>query len=384
MTEAEAIISAYNECGRAGKACVLATVVHVEGSAYRRAGARMLIDEDGMMTGAISGGCLEGDALRKALHALHRRENKLVTYDTTDEDDAVIGAQLGCNGIIQVLFEVADREEELNPVKLLEKAVSTGRPAALVVMFDLERRSGSPGTTLVYTEAEGLPCHEKTNGFKENIEAECLDVIRKQHSYAAEVHTKEGLRNIFIQYIQPPIHLVIVGAGNDARPLADMGNTMGWKVTVTDGRPSHATSQRFDSSCTVVVTRPEDTLQNIRIDARTAFVLLSHNYQYDLAVLGLLLDEAELPYIGILGPKKKYNMMLDDLKAEGIELTQDQSDRVYAPVGLHFRAETPAEIALAIISEIQTVIAGGEQHHLRDKKGPIHHTAPLTFNGFHG
>src|SRR6201990_2541327 len=98
MKEISDIIAAFERAASAGKQMALATVVHVEGSSYRRPGARMLVTEDGEMTGAISGGCLEGDALRKALLAIIQQQNKLVTYDTTDEDDAKIGVQLGCNG----------------------------------------------------------------------------------------------------------------------------------------------------------------------------------------------------------------------------------------------------------------------------------------------
>src|ERR1044071_849572 len=105
MKEIEDIISSYDEAVRAGKKTALATVVHVDGSSYRRPGARMLVTEDGELTGAISGGCLEGDALHKALFAMHQKKNMLVTYDTTDDDDAKLGMGLGCNGIIQVLIE---------------------------------------------------------------------------------------------------------------------------------------------------------------------------------------------------------------------------------------------------------------------------------------
>ena len=121
MRELDVIISKYEFLREKSVECVLATVVHVQGSSYRKAGARMLVDEYGNITGAISGGCLEGDALRKALHALHRQINKLVTYDTNDEDDAIIGAQLGCNGVIQVLFEPIDYLDDLNPCELLKK-----------------------------------------------------------------------------------------------------------------------------------------------------------------------------------------------------------------------------------------------------------------------
>src|ERR1700712_133184 len=105
MKELKEIIGAYDQAAGEGKQTALATVVHIEGSSYRRPGARMLVTEDGELTGAISGGCLEGDALRKAMLAISEQKNKLVTYDTTDEEDAKLGIQLGCNGIVYILFE---------------------------------------------------------------------------------------------------------------------------------------------------------------------------------------------------------------------------------------------------------------------------------------
>ena len=108
MKEIRDIIKAYDEAQKQGKRTALATVVHLEGSSYRRPGARMLVTDDGEMTGAISGGCLEGDALRKALLVLSQQQSRLVTYDTSDEDDAKLGVQLGCNGIVRILFEPID------------------------------------------------------------------------------------------------------------------------------------------------------------------------------------------------------------------------------------------------------------------------------------
>src|ERR1700748_2369763 len=98
MKEIKEILSAYERAQQAGERGALATGGHVGGSSYRRPGARMLVTENGQLTGAISGGCLEGDALRKALFAIHQQQNKLVTYDTTDDDDVHFGVQLGCNG----------------------------------------------------------------------------------------------------------------------------------------------------------------------------------------------------------------------------------------------------------------------------------------------
>lgn len=151
---------------------ILATVVHVEGSSYRRAGARMLVDELGNITGAISGGCLEGDALRKALLAMHQRKNKLVTYDTSDEDDAVIGAQLGCNGIIQVLFEPIDFENAYNACEMLQKAVDSDKKQAIVIGFNLDRTAEQPGTILLIDE------ETITHGM--HISAEQLEILKHE------------------------------------------------------------------------------------------------------------------------------------------------------------------------------------------------------------
>ena len=140
---------------KAGKRTALATVVHVEGSSYRRPGARMLVTEDGILTGAISGGCLEGDALRKALSAIESGQNKLVTYDTTDDDDIQFGVQLGCNGIVHILFEPIDTAKPFHPLLLLQQTVQQAKPAVLVTLFSLANRNGlQPGTVLLYAEED--------------------------------------------------------------------------------------------------------------------------------------------------------------------------------------------------------------------------------------
>ncbi|RKS55728.1 hypothetical protein BC962_0697 [Gillisia mitskevichiae] len=372
MRELEFIIAQYENLRSQEIGCVLATVVHVEGSSYRRAGARMLVDEYGNITGAISGGCLEGDALRKALHALHKQKNKLITYDTSDEDDAIIGAQLGCNGIIQVLFEPLDYEDSHNPCELLKTVVEQKHPFAITVMFNLNRSKEQLGTILLIDE------HSMYSGKQPG--KEILDLILEQakltfenkSSYFAEFNIDRETQHLFIQNYQPPVKLIIIGAGNDAQILAQQGDLLGWEVIVTDGRPTHANNERFSSSCQVIVTKPERTLEHIEIDKRSCFVLMSHNYNYDLAVLKLLLTEDQIPYIGILGPLKKYNRMQNDLEPEGIRLSEENRSKIHAPIGLEIGAETPAEIGLSILSEIQSVLTQTGARPLREKSEPIH------------
>ncbi|WP_300434358.1 XdhC family protein [Christiangramia sp.] len=372
MRELDAIIAEYKKLKDVNIQSVMATVVHVEGSSYRRAGARMLVDEFGNITGAISGGCLEGDALRKALYALHKQKNKLVTYDTSDEDDAVIGAQLGCNGVIQVLFETLDYKDELNPCELLKMAISENIPLAIVVQFNLDKSENQVGTRMIINENSSF--HGK--GLEEDLKKIVLEQVKisldNNKPHFAKVALNGNTHYFFIQNYQPPVKLILVGAGNDAQILAMQAELLGWDVIVTDGRLTHANKERFTNSCQVIVSKPEETLENIEIDNRSCFVLMSHNYNYDMAVLKLLLPEKTIPYIGILGPKKKYKRMLDELKTEGFKLKNETLKKIYAPVGLEIGAETPAEIGLSILAEIQSMLTGKDARPLRKKESPIH------------
>lgn len=150
MKELNDIIHAYTKAKTDNKRTALATVVHVEGSSNRRPGGCMLVTEDGLLTGAISGGCLEGDALKKALLAIMQNQNKLVIYDTTDEDDATFGVQLGCNGIVYILFEPIDDASAFHPLTLLQQAAQLRQPVVLATLFSLAHFAGpQPGTVLL-------------------------------------------------------------------------------------------------------------------------------------------------------------------------------------------------------------------------------------------
>lgn len=352
MKEITDIIQAFKLAQQAGKKVALATVVHVEGSSYRRPGARMLVTEDGQLTGAISGGCLEGDALRKALLAIMQQQNKLVTYDTTDEDDAKLGVQLGCNGIVHILFEPVNTA---GVISLLEQAQEKRRDAVLVTLFSLNRSARQPGTCLLY--ADGTFTGNLEN---DNIRQDMEEVFLQKTS----VIKSYGNQNAFIEFLQPVVSLVIAGAGNDAIPLVEMAHILGWQTTVVDGRALYATAQRFPKAQKVIISKPGEVLDKVQVDEQTCFVLMTHNYNYDMALLGQLLDK-QPRYIGTLGPKKKLERMLDELGKSG-------SSNLYGPVGLDLGAETAEEIALSVIAEIKSVLTGRSGSSLREKEGAIH------------
>jgi len=372
MKELKEIVKAYDIAVAEGKKSALATVVHLEGSSYRRPGARMLITDDGQLTGAISGGCLEGDALQKALMVMAQKKTRIVTYDTMDDDEATLGVGLGCNGVIQVLIEPIDPEDPNNQVSFLKQVVAERQNAVLVTLFSLDdKKSDQLGTSLLL--------EENGNTRNKSIEPALFDML-KEDAVKALSQQKSAFRNYvsenmaltaFIEYLPPVISVVIIGAGNDVFPLVDMAEVLGWETRVVDGRASYASRDRFAKSCQVLVSKPENVLDQIPVDQYTVFLLMTHNYNYDLAMLKALLNR-KLMYLGVLGPKKKMDRMLGDLALEGIHPSHEQMNFVYGPVGLDIGAETAEEIALSIIAEIKAVYSGRNGQSLRLSDDVIH------------
>ncbi|GAA4431052.1 XdhC family protein [Pontibacter saemangeumensis] len=372
MKEVKDIVLAYDAAQREGKQTALATVVHVQGSSYRRPGARMLVTDDGKLTGAISGGCLEGDALRKARLVMVQQQAMLVTYDTTDEDDAQLGVGLGCNGIIQILIEPIDAKNPSNPIQLLKAFLRHRQTAVLVTLFSLaDKKAEQIGTCFLMEQNQEITgCLLPDEGLQAALEANAREALQTGASSFAAYEGAQPL-TVFVEVLKPAVSLVVVGAGNDAIPLVQLAAVLGWQITVVDGRANYATTARFPLATQVLVSKPEQVLSHISPDSLTVFVLMTHNYNYDLAVLRHLLP-LQLPYIGALGPKKKLDRMLDELREEGVRVTDVQRQVLHGPTGLDIGAETSEEIALSIMAEIKAVLAKRGGAPLRDKADVIH------------
>jgi xanthine dehydrogenase accessory factor len=374
VKEIRDIIKAYDQAIAAQKRMALATVVHVEGSSYRRPGARMLVTDDGHLTGAISGGCLEGDALRKALLAISQQKNKLVTYDTTDDDDNSLGVQLGCNGIVHILFEPIHIHEANNPIELLKRITDKRQNAVLLTLFSLSGRDGTqPGTCCLYLEKENIIQHGNNNAVNNNtFLTEAAHAQQIQDSFFKSFEVNGQSLTGFVEYLKTPPSLVIAGAGNDTIPLMEMASVLGWNIIVVDGRNGHATRQRFPKATQVLVARANEVLTHITPDDQTFFVLMTHNYNYDIALLRELIILNVCPYIGTLGPKKKLHRMFDDLESGGLTVNESQKSKIFGPTGLDIGAETSEEIALSVLAEIKAVMNNRQGTFLREKSEPIH------------
>jgi xanthine dehydrogenase accessory factor len=370
MKEIKEILEAYDAAQKQGKQAALATVVQVEGSSYRRPGARMLVTEDGQLTGAISGGCLEGDALRKAFLVMMQQTTTLVTYDTNDEEDATFGLGLGCNGIIHVLIEPIDESNPNNAIQLLRRLAAKRQEAAVVTLFSLtDRKTVIAGTHLLVTKDDVI--YRSTFPLHEILIKDCRQILEKQQSSFKTYISDEVNISAFIEYVNRPVSLVVIGAGNDVQPLIEIATILGWETTVVDGRPNYATKERFIPSCTVLVAKPEEVLKAIGTDSQTVFVLMTHNINYDKSMLRILMQK-KLPYIGLLGPHKKFERIFYELKEEGISFSAEQLSIIHSPVGLDIGADTPEEIALSIIAEIKAKLSHKLALPLKDKTENIH------------
>ncbi len=370
MKELNDIIRAYDKAILQNKQMALATVVRVDGSSYRRPGARMLVTDDGKITGAISGGCLEGDALQKALFAMVTGENKLITYDSTGEDDILFGLHLGCNGVVHILFEPIKKDDPKNPVELLRMISDGGEEAVAVTIFS--QKKVQPGTRMLYLKdsfISSLP--EDAPGLLTEAAKTSFD---DKYSTFLDFSFEKTTCTAFIEYIDRSVSVVVAGAGNDVQPLVEIAYMLGWSVTVVDGRNNYALPARFPKAAKVLYKRPGEILSGIKTDSKTVFLLMSHNYNYDLGFLAQILEQ-EFGYIGLLGPAQKRDRMLSDLRDQGIRLNEEQLSKIHGPAGLDIGAENSTEIALSIISEVKAFLSGRSGSSLKLKKESIHNRA---------
>lgn len=370
MKEIKAIISAYDKLERTSVRAALATVVRVEGSSYRRTGARMLVTDDGVWVGGISGGCLEGDALKRARLAITKSESSLITYDTTDEDAYQIGVGLGCNGIIDVLFTPLDFRDKNSPVEVLKLCVAANRQThVLITITGLkgEWQKVKLGDVIQYNRDRNLNFFGEAEIVKKLTE-QIKQQVEINKSAPWEVELSDGQKlSVFIEILLPEIHMVLMGHQYDIYPLARITKEVGWRVTMVSN-PLKVNSKLLN---TVDAVFGYDKLHDIQIDQYTAIVLMSHDYKTDKANLPqALLTEAF--YIGMLGPRVRSEKIFAELNKEAAPLSDKDMGRIHAPAGLDIGAISPEEIALSIIAEIKTVFSKREGRFLKLRHAPIH------------
>jgi xanthine/CO dehydrogenase XdhC/CoxF family maturation factor len=371
MTETQAIIEATRRAAEQNVRGALATVVRVEGSAYRRPGARMFVTEGGERTGILSGGCLEGDVAERALKVIESGEPAVVTYDTTSDDDIVWGLGIGCRGVVQVLIEPAAGDRFKGLTKVLEECLQSRERGATATVID--RAGGAEieigARALLHPYGYWRADDSLERHLPESVIIDELrNALRTGVSSVKRFDFDRGSVEVFFEVIEPPVPLVILGAGDDALPLVTLARSLGWHTSLVDTRARALTVDRFAHADEVVLCGPEEVSDRLRLTEKTVVVMMTHNYLHDLELLRTLLQRP-LRYLGCLGPRHRTEKLLTDLADEVPRIYPGQ---LYAPAGLDIGADTPTEVAFSIVAEIKAVLSGREGGMLRKRKGPIH------------
>ncbi len=371
MKEIKAIIETYDTIDKEKNQAALATVVRVEGSSYRRTGARMLVMDDGVWVGGISGGCLEGDALKRARFAITRSESTLITYDTTEDDEHQIGVGLGCNGIIDVLFTPIDYNSKKNPIEILKTCMESRRKTHILITITglkkINVENLKAGDVIEYTGLESLNYIQD-----EEIIKQIYDAVENQILIGKSAPLKFNLEHggkveIFIEILPPEIHIVLMGNQYDVYPLTRLSKEMGWRVTIV-ANPLKVNNKISRIADEIV---PPDSFMNILFDNHTALILMAHDYKTDKYNLPKVL-KTNVPFIGMLGPRVRSEKIFTELSAEEIIISETDYERIHAPVGLDIGAVSPEEIALSIIAEIRASFSNREGNFLRLRQTTIH------------
>lgn len=347
---------------RTGARAAMCTVVRVDGSAYRREGAKLLVAEDGSTTGNVSGGCLEQDVREVALEVIQSGRAEVRSWCSSSDEIAAWEMGLGCDGRIDVLIEPAVED----PARGLAR-LEDGRPFAACVTLPRGPlgESPRPGSRLLVT-ADSLEGDLGSTALTAQVAALAESLLGSGDSGIHAV----GEESVFIELLVPPPRLVLLGAGDDARPVAHFGAEVGFRVLVVDKRPAYLTSDRFPLAAGLIDGREPDAERRLRLDEDSYAVVMGHSFFDDQEWVRRLIASA-VPYIGVLGPRRRSERILANLAAAG-QVQESDRVRLYAPVGLDIATDGAEQVAMSILAEIFAVRSRREAPFLRDRSIPIH------------
>ncbi len=366
------VLHRVNELQRHRQPAVLATILRVAGSTYRRPGARMVVEPDGTITGMVSGGCLEHDIVEHCKKVLAEGTPRLLHYDTMAEDEAVWGLGSGCNGKIDVLLEpLPFPEGTFSYVKEMETVMEKHDPGYLWTVIEAPEGSSLSVGNHVWQAPDGRLSSDIPDEKWVNKIAAQTEIPARSHYAHHLINTPQGQVEVLLERIAPPPHLLLFGAGKDAEPVVAFAAALGWRVDVLDHRPAYARPERFPGARRVERVDYQQYLTANPPHPNDIVLIMTHLYLHDKTILTHLVQRPPA-YVGVLGPKRRTQQILDELTRAQIPFHSELQERLYSPIGLDIGAESPDEIALSILSEIIAVFRGRDGGKLRNRKGPIH------------
>jgi xanthine dehydrogenase accessory factor len=368
------VYAALREYLDSGAEVAVATVVAVEGSAYRRPGAKMVVEADGERRGAITAGCLEGPVADVAQAVPADGTPRVERFDLTDDSEGTWGMGLGCNGVVDVLVEPVDAS--FRPTL---DALDAKRPVAVATAVESDAPGVERGDRVVLHDGGDGDGGTETAEPRSPLPDDVVAAIREQAAAlrsdgtagSVRVESDDGAVDVFVDGLEPVPDLLVFGHGPDVRPVARLGREAGFRVVVAAGRGGKADESEFPAAHDVRAVRAPDAADAVVEPAHTYAVVMSHNFLDDRLALESLLD-AGVPYVGLMGPRERFERMRDELADEGRQLGRDDLDRVSTPVGLDLGGGSPMEIAFSIVSEAIAVRHGRDGGRLSERDGPIH------------
>ncbi len=352
--ETSQIAGRLAELAGRGAQAALATVIDIDGSAYRRPGAKLLVEAGGEALGGVSGGCLEADVREVARAVVDEHSPRLLRYDMTN-DDGSFGLGLGCRGIVDVFVQPAT-DHLITAVREIQRLLAGREAFAISTVVEGE----GVGRTVV--TRSGGTIRGSTGGTQLDRAVASLSGERLGDG-GSGLDTLGGAR-VFTEVLAPPPDLVVFGAGDDSVSLAACAWDVGFRVTVVDHRAAALEPQRFPEDVVRVHRRPGEGVEGVPLHAESYVVLKLHSLDHDRAWLEQIL-RTPAPYVGVLGPRARTAEMLAAIGAP-------MSERIFAPVGIDLAAEGAEQVALSIVAELLAVRSGRAPTHLREKRGAIH------------
>jgi xanthine dehydrogenase accessory factor len=302
---------------------VLATIIDVEGSAYKKEGSSMIFFEDGTRFGMISAGCLEEDLSKKAAEVLKKGTVATVHYDMSEEEDLTWGQGAGCNGLITILLESIDKRLKAD-LKKLKRYLSFNIP---VLVF---KKIGDLGEYLF------LPRHGEPFGWWDGE-------LPEEYFEARSGMIQD--QPVFQHLYRPKPRLIIFGAGPDVKPLVSNAANIGFSVILCDWREAFCCKKNFPEADRFILGFPQEILKKIRFLPTDFVIIISHNFKHDQEIL-LNLPVNKIGYIGVLGSRERTKRLLRN---------HEIPEWIHSPIGISIGAKGPEEIAISVIAELVLV-----------------------------
>jgi xanthine dehydrogenase accessory factor len=339
----------------------LCTVVRVRGSAYRREGAKMLVSEDGSHVCMLSGGCLEPEVAIAAQDVIVTGTPKVVSYDLSEE--VVWGLGIGCGGSVDILIEPVQDNPLLKVwLEVLKHGALGVAATVLISESEVQRVLVQPDGKLQGSTDPVLMGH---------IRSTALEMMASLYPRAETkaVHTLRHSTDVFFDASSPAARLVIFGAGHDAVPLNSKASALGWTTVVVDTREAFLSAGRFPGA--TLVNPGIHFAERLTLHPKDFCVVMNHHLERDASSLKFCLETGPA-YIGVLGPRARYQDLLERLRIQGFTIPPSSLESVRNPIGLDIGAESPEEVALSIVAELLAVRRGFEGGILNGREGRIH------------